>query len=838
MKRLISAVLASLEHSGIPYCLLHGGERLGDFPASDVDLVIRPRDLGRTEQLLYCQPELACVQLLKYKSTGICFTLASAEGQALSFLRLDLTTHYRGHGLLFMSAEEMLADRHFLNGIWVSSPAVEFSYLLVKKVLKAVVPPHQRQRLRMLAEQLGPEAAARATRYFGRKRSPLILSWISRADWGALEENLPLLKRDLLNTALLRRPAQWLRYWLPELWRLGKRWLHPAGLFIAVLGPDGSGKSTLLHHLPAILRPAFPRDAAFHLRPGFLPAAGKGGPKSDPHGEAQRSGFTSLLKLAYLILDCNLGYLFKVRSRLARASLVCFDRYFHDLLADPLRYRHRGPPWLLRAACRLIPRPDLFLILDVPESELLKRKQEVPRSEVERQRAAYRSLAAELPNALLLPAQDTESLTAVRAAEALLSYLQWRYSRHRHLWFPSSSGADWNWLTSVLCSRESGERPAGPRKLREEFWRLSLRDGRGYLLPLAPPRSAAVALRLYGAQSAKARAARSCLAAGLATGLIQHLLPRPAEEREGTPCADFLPDHLMRILGREDLSFAISLGTPGTHRKPVVQVIEKSGRSLAFAKIGWNPATRELVGNEAQVLQSLQAQNPHNLCLPALLHLGRWHDRLICLQSTPAPNAKQASQVLSPSYLAALHELAALDSRRLPLGESAFWKSLGGWRSRMEGSWPGYALLARLDLVGQRLGAREWPFHFCHGDFVPWNALMIDGRPFLFDWEYARAQWLPGYDLLHFLFQTRLLLARKTAASIYWSVLKRITRSAELKSYWQKLHIEEAELPFLIQLYLLDRAIYHAYVSPGHFWALQRILALAEISFTGPGLLP
>jgi hypothetical protein len=115
---------------------------------------------------------------------------------------------------------------------------------------------------------------------------------------------------------------------------------------------------------------------------------------------------------------------------------------------------------------------------------------------------------------------------------------------------------------------------------------------------------------------------------------------------------------------------------------------------------------------------------------------------------------------------------------------------------------------------------------------------VVDGLPFFFDWEYARAQWLPGYDLLHFLFQTHLLLTGQGPAGVYRSVLKQISGSPAVRIYWKKLQIEEANLPALVQLYLLERAIYHSYVSPGHYPALLGFLALVELGFSDQEPLP
>jgi thymidylate kinase len=839
MKHLIAATLEVLDRSGIPYCLLHGREQLGETATRDVDLAILPQDLGVIEEILFSLKDSHCVQLLQHESTGFYFVLAAVGGKTIRFLRLDLATDYRRNGRLFMNAAELISGRQLCDSIWVASPEVEFSYLLVKKVLKGNVSPFQLERLKLLSNQLGSSACATAARYFGIGQAEAILAWLGRRDWSSLEENLPSLRSSLRRLALRRDPLGWLRYWLPELRRIWRRWRYPTGLFVAILGPDGSGKSTLIRRLPADVGQAFRRSDAFHLRPGLLPATGSKGPVSDPHGEPPRSRLASIIKLLYLTLDYLLGYLFQVRPRLARSSLVLFDRYFYDIFADARRYRYSGPLWLLNLAGQLVPKPDLCLVLDVPEKELLERKQEVPLAEAERQRAAYRRLAAELPNALLLDGRRIEEKVELEAAEAMLSFLRWRYGRRRHLWFHASRAAAWDWLTGVLCpdARQTDSRPAPSRPRGQAYWQLSLADGRGFLFPLLPPRTAAAALQLYSAQRHNGRAAKSCLAAGLAAGLIQPLLPRPRRELGGARGEAFLLDRLEEVLGRRDLSFAISLGTPGPHRKPVVQVLEGSGRTLAYAKIGWDEATCELVSNEAEVLRGMEGKELQSLFMPTLLHLEPWRGRLVCLQSPPPPKARQAGRYLDLGYFEALQELAGLGFRRLRLAESMFWKSLSRWTERVMGGVPGSNLGALLEQVPHRLRDEELPFHLSHGDFVPWNALVVDGRPFLFDWEYAREQWLPGYDLFHFLFQTRLLLAKEPPARIFREVWEQVTCLEAIRAYWQRLGIQERNIGPLMLLYLLDRAVYHAYLNPGQYHTLQRILVLVELGCSELGWL-
>ncbi len=266
------------------------------------------------------------------------------------------------------------------------------------------------------------------------------------------------------------RMAGWTCVW--------RRWRYPTGLFLAVLAPDGAGKSTLIQHLRENLAGAFRRTEVFHLRPGVMGPKGTNGPVTDPHGKPLRSWWLSLLKIPYYLVDYGLGYLFKVRPRLVRSTLVLFDRYYDDLLVDPLRYRYGGPMGLARLARIFIPRPDLVLILDVGEEPLLARKQELSPEEVKRQREAYRQLATELPNTFLLDGSLSPEEVARNASEVVLDYLRGQHLRHRHLWFRGDGSETLNWLGSVLFAPEKA-RLAGQRERERLSTLTGTRKGSG-----------------------------------------------------------------------------------------------------------------------------------------------------------------------------------------------------------------------------------------------------------------------------------------------------------------------------------------------------------------------
>jgi thymidylate kinase len=104
-----------------------------------------------------------------------------------------------------------------------------------------------------------------------------------------------------------------------------------------------------------------------------------------PHGKPPRSVLTSLAKILVWLMEEWYAHLFMDKN----GRLLICDRYYHDLLIDPMRYRYGGPLRIARLVGKLMPQPSLWVLLDAPAEVLQARKQEVSRQESARQRQAY-----------------------------------------------------------------------------------------------------------------------------------------------------------------------------------------------------------------------------------------------------------------------------------------------------------------------------------------------------------------------------------------------------------------------------------------------------------------
>jgi thymidylate kinase len=195
-------------------------------------------------------------------------------------------------------------------------------------------------------------------------------------------------------------------------------------MMVVLMGADGSGKSTVARRIGEAMADVFPRTHYVHLRPGLgTRAARSSAPATNPHGSPARGRISSILKILYFVFDYTAGHFLKIRPMTAK-SLVVFDRYYHDILVDPVRYRYGGPKWLVRLGARLVHRPDAFVLLDAPVEVLRARKQEVAPAETARQRQAYLELVRPMANGHVIDASGPMDRVVADVREAILDAAQ------------------------------------------------------------------------------------------------------------------------------------------------------------------------------------------------------------------------------------------------------------------------------------------------------------------------------------------------------------------------------------------------------------------------------
>lgn len=250
------------------------------------------------------------------------------------------------------------------------------------------------------------------------------------------ESGVSALRRSVRVQAFRKDPLGTLRRWFAHYTAEAKLRLDPPMPWVVLLGPDGSGKSTLAVALCERLACSRVVSAVrvCHWRPGVLrPGKGNGGPVTDPHAKPAHGPFKSVVKLVFLLADWWLGYWGRLAPLRAKKCFVVFDRHYLDMLADPRRYRYGGAMGLARFSARLVPLPDLTVVLDAPPDVAHSRKQEVPPAETARQREAYLDLARRTPGARVVDASRPIHEVAAEVEGIILGVMAERTRRRMGL---------------------------------------------------------------------------------------------------------------------------------------------------------------------------------------------------------------------------------------------------------------------------------------------------------------------------------------------------------------------------------------------------------------------
>ena len=272
------------------------------------------------------------------------------------------------------------------------------------------------------------------------------------------------------------------------------------------------------------------------------------------------------------------------------------------------------------------------------------------------------------------------------------------------------------------------------------------------LIPASTRKIAAGALARYSRPAAKAaRVKRDAAVWALRLGLDRLLLPHRIE----VSAAEGIDDHLSAVLGHE-VHLSIHIGPARANRKPVLQILDGEARTVAFAKLGVNALTRELVEAETAATRRLgEFGELRRLRVPTLLHSGTWRGHNLMVASA-LPTWSEPVAGGETRRIDAMRELAEVaGTARMPLGESDYAARL---RSRLK------ALAARGDSEADTLAVAgttlldrfagiELTFGAWHGDWSPWNTCEAADVIYLWDLERFEIGVPYGFDTVHYRLQ-------------------------------------------------------------------------------------
>jgi len=190
---------------------------------------------------------------------------------------------------------------------------------------------------------------------------------------------------------------------------------------VVFLGPDGSGKSTVIENLRKRNRGIANDISVTYLKPNVLFKSREKDKTLtvDPHNVEPRGILTSALKLVFWSVEYQLDILKRKRN----FTLEIYDRYYHDLYVDNIRYLYSGPRFLLKFMENFIPEPDIIFVLTAPVDVIQDRKAEVSFDECNRQIESYKEFANKRCNTVLITTDEDPGVVISVIESKIIKYM-------------------------------------------------------------------------------------------------------------------------------------------------------------------------------------------------------------------------------------------------------------------------------------------------------------------------------------------------------------------------------------------------------------------------------
>lgn len=314
------------------------------------------------------------------------------------------------------------------------------------------------------------------------------------------------------------------------------------------------------------------------------------------------------------------------------------------------------------------------------------------------------------------------------------------------------------WLTDVLWLDAETPRWFERRAGAERFVATPDVGSAKQLLPWRPA-SAIAATRRVSDDRAPAIQWRD----GAAVAGLLVVSPFSRRRRLRVQGSNSLVAHVSDALGVTRAAGVVMCGPPRANQKPVIQLHDRRGRTIAFVKVAWNDLTRALLAAEHESLAALATNDDLPFTIPPVLAAGTFGTST-WLAIGPAGVDRRERPDLD-----AVDRLAGAIEHTAPTWEGAtadasFVAELTAESSELDVG------RRAVENLTEREADRPLVLAASHGDFVPWNTLSGQPRPAVWDWErYSRAA-PTGTDRIHYRFQIGVQRERRSVIDTLASI--------------------------------------------------------------------
>jgi len=415
-----------LKEEDVKFCVLSGYSGFPEVIAdTDVDILFLKTEFGKAAIILksiFKDNGFYYYTEHRFKGRHTYIFYSQGENNFIrESLKIDLFVNFEFRGRNFLTTHEILENVRRYKNIYIPSMVHKTIMSIVKGIMKGG--SAWEKYLPKIQEGLRghtSEIEILLNKFLKETTIKFLISNLSKGGVDKIDGVRKSLILETYTQSLYRHPINFIRNLLGHYCIAGGRILRLPNNMFALLGPDGVGKSTLTTHIKSelidVLKLDFDKSKSFHIRPKLFPTItqifkSKGISDEKPTRSYKvwqsSSFFISFCRLFFFWIDYVLGYIIKILPELSNYNVVVLDRYYYDILIDPLRYKIKLPYRILKIFYLLLPKPEVVFFLNAPPEIIHQRKQELTIPQIERLLEKYKNLTSEFNNVCIIDATSS-----------------------------------------------------------------------------------------------------------------------------------------------------------------------------------------------------------------------------------------------------------------------------------------------------------------------------------------------------------------------------------------------------------------------------------------------
>lgn len=431
----LKSMFEAFSAEGVRPCIMRNYEGFPDHNIGrDVDFLIPPSQLASAIRALGSIQGARIVGYLEYPSVALVYVNGVSPAPDLLALEIDFSWRLDWKGLPFMATEETLkaAIPHTVGNIsfLALSPVHEaILSLLTCLIGGGFVKEKYFPKVQQTFASDKTEVLAALSPQFGSNVASRLVNCVIDGERGKIVDCVGSLRAALALRNLLRWPLRSISGIVGHY--VGGFAVHysPKTLeSLCILGADGCGKTAIIETLIPMLQSSAMVVESRH--PGSrLPLVQK--PQEVVSGAGSQTGaarrsFVSGAKAVLSLLD---EWLSQIGGK-ASLTLRIFESRYYDLSINSRRYGYDGPAWLARFVAKLLPSPDLWILVDAPADVIQRRNPQLTLGEAQRQIEAYRTFIKTKKRYIVLDASKPSASVTEEAYLVIIDTLAQRTDRH------------------------------------------------------------------------------------------------------------------------------------------------------------------------------------------------------------------------------------------------------------------------------------------------------------------------------------------------------------------------------------------------------------------------